>query len=124
MKNPGHEIARLRNEGYDVKVVHKRPVASAGVGAVYEGQLLEGFEIRKRGLTVFPRGGLTTVRIKTPDGIDVETSARCRSDGFTIGGNWEQGDSFNRRLGTQIALGRALNTVRRIRLERTAKEDG
>jgi hypothetical protein len=80
MKN----IAQLRREGYKVRVLHSRPI-------VYQ-QKIDG------SVKVFsPTGGKTTIQITTPEGRDVVGEATCSDK-----------DSWNRKFGNQIALGRAL----------------
>lgn len=77
-------IAQLRQTGYKVRVLHSRPV-------VYQ-QKLDG------SIKVFsPKGGKTVIEVTTPDGVTVMGESKCSDK-----------DSWNRRMGNQIALGRAL----------------
>jgi hypothetical protein len=77
-------IAQLRQTGYKVRVLHSRPV-------VYQ-QRIDG------SVKVFsPKGGKTVIEVTTPDGITAIGESQCSDK-----------DSWNRRMGNQIALGRAL----------------
>ena len=81
-------IAQLRRSGYKVRVLHSRPkMAIQKIGGV---------------MTEYnPKGGKTTIEITTPDGRDAVGFAECSTK-----------DSWNRRLGNQIALGRAIEKLR------------
>lgn len=77
-------IAQLRREGYKVRVLHNRPIQYI--------QKIDG------GVKVFsPKGGKTIIEITTPDGRDVVGESMCSNK-----------DSWNRKFGNQIALGRAI----------------
>ena len=78
-------IAQLRQTGYKVRVLHNRPVNYL--------QKIDG------SVKVFsPKGGTTTIEITTPDGSKTSSgTSRCSDQ-----------DSWNRKMGNQIALGRAL----------------
>lgn len=77
-------IAQLRQTGYKVRVLHSRPI-------VYQ-QKLDG------SIKVFsPKGGKTIIEITTPEGKSAIGEAVCSDK-----------DSWNRKFGNQIALGRAL----------------
>jgi hypothetical protein len=81
-------IAQLRRSGYKVRVLHSRPKMSiqkiGGVMTEYN-----------------PKGGNTIIEITTPDGRNAIGSSECSDK-----------DSWNRRLGNQIALGRAMENLR------------
>lgn len=74
-------------EGHTVRYVHRRRL----VAKLHEKSV------------VLPTGGLTIARVLGPDGVQVaEGRARCRPD-----------ENFNKALGRQIALGRALADLER-----------
>jgi hypothetical protein len=80
-------IAQLRKKGYKVQVLHSRPI-------VYQ-QRVDG------SVRVFaPKGGVTVINITAPDGSVVTGAARC-----------SEKETWNRKMGNQIALGRALNQL-------------
>jgi hypothetical protein len=81
-------IKQLRQSGYKVRVYHHRhkiPVQRIG-GIVYD---------------ISPKGGFTTIEITTPDKQSTVLGKSICS----------LGDNFNRRLGNEIALGRALQQI-------------
>jgi hypothetical protein len=81
-------IKDLRQSGYKVRVLHHRNV-------VYQ-QRIDG------SVKVFsPKGGKTIIDITTPDGSKTVT-------GFS---QCSEKDSWNRKLGNSIALGRALTQI-------------
>lgn len=69
----------LRKNGYKVRVLHHRKHDNRVLGAVKA------------------KGGMTVVQITTPDGVDLEGSSKCSDK-----------DLYNKRVGVQVALGRAL----------------
>jgi hypothetical protein len=82
-----YSIAELRKKGYRVQVLHDRPV-------VYQ-QRLNG------SVRVFlPKGGVTFITITTPEGNTATGAARC-----------SEKETWDRKMGNQIALGRALNQL-------------
>lgn len=72
-------IHDLRKAGCKVRVLHHRVDDNRTLGAF------------------FPKGGETVVQITTPDGMDLEGRAKCSDK-----------ELYNKRVGAQIALGRAL----------------
>ena len=77
-------IAQLRRSGYKVRVLHSRPKMSI--------QKIDGH------MTEFsPKGGRTTIEITSPEGKNSIGIAEC-----------SEKDSWNRKFGNQIALGRAM----------------
>jgi len=89
-------VASLRQSGFKVRVNHFRQ---------YKDGDKTGYTKYMAGLIgsnvlgdVLPRGGLTTVEVTSPTGETFIGEARCSDK-----------DSFNRKLGVKIALGRALN---------------
>ena len=80
-------IAQLRRSGYKVRVLHSRPKMSI--------QKIDGVMTEYN-----PKGGNTIIEITTPDGRDALGFAQCSDK-----------DSWNRRLGNQIALGRAIEKL-------------
>jgi hypothetical protein len=80
-------IKELRQNGYKVRVHHHRDVT-------YQ-QRIDG------SVAIFsPKGGRTNIEISTPDGKNYAGSSLCSSQ-----------DSWNRKLGNQIALGRAVSQM-------------
>jgi hypothetical protein len=81
-------IKQLRYAKYKVRVLHKREYNDV---------------VKIGGITkqLSPRGGLTKIEITTPD-------ERITATGTSI---CSKEDSFNRRVGNQIALGRALKDL-------------
>ena len=83
-------IKQLRQQGYKVRVRHSRYFR-----AKYAGDQA----------TVHARGGSTTIDITTPDKIHTVTGESfCSLE-----------DNFNRKVGNQIALGRALKNLENIK---------
>lgn len=78
-------VEELRKSGYKVRVIHIRHGKTM---KRMDGGLVQSFA---------ERGGKTVVQVRTPDGVELEGVALCS----TL-------DNYNRRLGLQIALGRAL----------------
>ena len=77
-------IKELRQSGHKVRVLHSRNV-------VYQ-QKIDG------SVKVFsPKGGKTSIEITTPEGKNVIGHSKC-----------SEKDSWNRKLGNSIALGRAM----------------
>jgi hypothetical protein len=81
-------IKQLRYAKYKVRVMHERTYKTI---KKMDGEYKE----------VFPRGGKTKIEITTPD-------QSLTATGISICSNE---DSFNRRTGNQIALGRALKEL-------------
>jgi hypothetical protein len=83
-------IKKLRQAGFKVRVIHARRYEPFGTRV-----------LKMSGSTtnsVLSKGGRTTIQITTPDKqVDVEGIADCSVQ-----------DSFNRKLGNSIALGRAV----------------
>lgn len=48
------------------------------------------------------KGGKTVIQIRTPDGQEIEGQAVCSDK-----------DNYNKRIGIQIALGRALSSIQK-----------
>ena len=85
-----YTIAQLRQKGYKVQVMHDRPVT-------YQ-QRVDG------SVRVFsPKGGVTVINVTTPSGNTVTGAARC-----------SEKETWNRKMGNQIALGRALTQLESI----------
>jgi hypothetical protein len=81
-------IKTLRQAGFKVRVHHTRPIQNI--------QKIDGTAIQYN-----PKGGKTTIQITSPDYVyDVEGIAIC-----------SEKDSWNRRMGNSIALGRAINKL-------------
>ena len=105
---PGAQIDRLREQGYTVRVSHRRPVElptpwQFDWPAVNGATRAELAELREAGwpeAAFAPKGGRTDVEIISPNGAAFHGNAVC-----------SESDSFNRRLGLQIALGRAVKQM-------------
>lgn len=81
-------IKQLRQAGYKVRVHHKRPIQTT--------QRIDGISSQYS-----PKGGTTIIQITSPNfQYDVEGIAIC-----------SEKDSWNRKMGNSIALGRALNKL-------------
>lgn len=90
---PGGKILNLREQGFEVRVTHRRPHLDS------QGRLLTRFQAKKQGLATArfaQTGGITSVTLTRDDHL-ITADAVCRKT-----------ESFNRGLGTEIALGRAL----------------
>lgn len=94
------KIEQLQEQGYTVKVSHRRPTM------LEEGLISRDYMTRYKikGLRELgypaefvPRGGATRVTILRGDETVAEGFARC-----------SKRDNYSRRMGLQIALGRAL----------------
>lgn len=98
----GSTVAALRASGYRVQVRHERlweqSFGSLGV-AHFRGTRQEALARGLSTANLSTRGGSTVVRLMPPDGGSVvEGVAICRPDL----------DTYNRKLGRTIALGRAM----------------
>lgn len=82
-----YSIAQLRQKGFRVHVVHDRPVT-------YQ-QKPDG-SVR----VYAPKGGVTVINVTTPEGNTVTGAAKC-----------SEKETWNRKMGNQIALGRALSQL-------------
>jgi hypothetical protein len=81
-------IKTLRQAGFKVRVLHKRPTKTI--------QKFDGTATEYN-----PKGGTTTIQITSPDNVyDVEGISIC-----------SEKDSWNRKMGNSIALGRAINKL-------------
>lgn len=87
----------LKEAGWEVRITHlRRSNLEEGVG------LATKKTIKQNGLTPHPRGGITAVTIAHEErGIIVQGLARC-----------SERDNYSRKLGRNIALGRALKQLR------------
>ena len=85
MKTKVHE---LRKNGYKVRVIHKRKLNNNDRNLYHRREI-------KFSENISPKGGQTTVEILTPDGREFSETAKC-----------SHLDSFNRKVGITIALGR------------------
>ena len=85
-----YTIKQLRQRGYKVRVLHSRSTrAIANLDGSYRAELLA-------------HGGSTTIEVTTPDKqITVSGKSLCSSK-----------DNFNRRVGNEIALGRAIEQLK------------
>lgn len=87
-------VSQLRKEGAKVRVAHKR--------YSYNYKTMEDlyFSNELGGPDRHPKGGETIVQISLPDGRYLEGVAKCSLS-----------DSYNRKVGVNIALGRALKNL-------------
>jgi len=81
-------IKQLRQNGYKVRVLHTRNVTNIErIGGIFS--------------EISNFGGYTKIEVTTPNGLNtVSGEARCSDK-----------ECFNRRIGNQIALGRALQKL-------------
>jgi hypothetical protein len=103
-------LQELEKNGYTVRVHHRR-ITEAQLRAAEEGHMrlkkdvpevpLRKFEIREMQKPIATRGGYTKVEIFKGEEMVAEGEAWCN----TI-------DNFNKRLGREIALGRALKALK------------
>jgi hypothetical protein len=93
-------VEQLRKSGYKVRVVHRRRYLDFNGDDVYfsnfESQQPDFQEVWMQGPLM--TGGYTKVEVTTPEGDDLSGIAECSLR-----------DQFNRKMGLNIALGRALN---------------
>jgi hypothetical protein len=80
-------VKQLRQSGYKVRVIHSRNF-----------EPVKGMSSNSQRLSA--KGGATTIEITTPDGKNVSGIALCSKQ-----------DSYNKKLGAQIAIGRALSQL-------------
>ena len=82
-------IEQLRKTGYKVRVIHQRQYVPRWPYKLSPGTMLSS------------KGGYTRIDVTIPDGsVTVSGEARCSME-----------DSYNRKLGNSIALGRALSQL-------------
>lgn len=91
-------VASLRQNGYKVRVNHYRPYEYGEEGVLYTRFMASVMSSYPNLGGPKPRGGETRIEITTPNGETLNGVARCSDK-----------DSFNRKLGVSIALGRAFN---------------
>lgn len=94
-------IQSLREQGNKVRVKHCRKYKSLPGEYLTRGQYETATNILQKspyGKTVSPKGGMTVVQITTPEGEELEGIAVCSDR-----------DSYNRKKGLAIALGRAIS---------------
>lgn len=94
-------VHSLRKAGNKVMVLHKRRYFDP-VNRRWE--LLTQYQRDLSAIPSFvtaePRGGVTEIRLTTPSGVDIVAESRCSKN-----------EGYNKALGVQIALGRALNEL-------------
>lgn len=91
-------VKELRLSGYKVRVGHLRRFYYPALKEPISGKM--AFEITCSPPIPFPRGGITVVRITTPEGMIAETKAICAET-----------DQYNKKRGVKIALGRAFKKL-------------
>lgn len=98
---PNQSVASLRNAGYKVKVMHERwAMYENSDGRDDEILLMPEYEIRHFGIVFMPKGGKTTVIVKMYGSLAMKEK---QYRGVALCSDL---DSFNRKLGVKIALGR------------------
>lgn len=85
--NNQYTVAGLRRTGYKVQVNHYR---------YYGNKLLQKYEVQY-GSQPNSKGGMTTIKITTPENWELNGFAEC-----------SEKDAYNRKLGVKIALNRAM----------------
>ena len=80
-------------EGFEVRISHTRRATNGDIYAPAE-------LLRKIGMTISPRGGRTVAHLVKNGEIVVSGVAKCGPR-----------DNFNRRIGRDIAIGRALKEL-------------
>jgi hypothetical protein len=96
-------VQSLRKQGYKLKISHFRYIEGADDGNGFPStELVPMYEIRnlKCQSKILPRGGRTEVELTTPSGENYKSVTYCNSV-----------DSFNRKIGIQIAIGRILKKI-------------
>ena len=97
MKKEEVTVKSLRQNGWKVRVTHLRFVTK-------NGELESTFEIRNFNKEMMQwletKGGKTIVDLRSPAGLEVSAEAECSKK-----------ENFNRKMGLQIALNRALKKV-------------
>lgn len=99
MKNEIHE---LRQQGYKVQIQHKRRFKMCDgymTRGEYEASPFTKMLNYYYKDTVNAKGGMTVVRVVTPDGTELTGTAKCSDK-----------DNYNRKLGLKMSLGRALKS--------------
>jgi hypothetical protein len=93
-------VANLRKNGFKVKVQHQRFTSGLSIDGktrYLEGmQLRPEYELRQMKLSFEPKGGFTKVSVtRLADKAEFIGESRC-----------SESDTYNRKLGVSIALGR------------------
>ena len=92
------KIKELRQAGYKVRVNHFR--YHGVTGCLHPAHFFRESAHPMSRCWISPKGGLTEVEIRTPDGKELKGKAEC-----------SRKDTFNRKLGLTIAVNRALKTA-------------
>lgn len=90
-------VYELRKSGYKVRVSHQRYYANYLLARHKAGKLINHLTAK---------GGMTLVELTSPTGINVLGCARCSKK-----------DNFNRKMGLNVALGRALAILAKTSVE-------
>ena len=85
-------IEQLRKSGYKVRVIHYRQ-------SIINKKILPQRDIGGP-LFLEAKGGKTRIELRSPEGIETFGEALCSDK-----------DTYNRKLGNRIALGRAMNAL-------------
>ena len=89
-----HSIHQLRKQGYKIRVIHFRLPGPQPIQ-----------KLRESKTPPESKGGITRIELTTPDGKDYQAEAKCSKQ-----------DSFNRRIGNQICLGRIFKQIENSRV--------
>ena len=94
-------VKELQKQGYRVDVVHRRAFSDGSrLASYYIRENRDNPDFSYKICNVLPRGGDTYVKIVTPAGNSYIGCAFCSPK-----------DSYNKKLGVKIALGRALSEM-------------
>ena len=88
-------IEQLRKSNYKVRVIHYRTIQ-------HRSKFVAQREIASYE-QIMPKGGKTRIELRSPDGIETFGEAICSNE-----------DTFNRKLGNKIALGRAMDALKTV----------
>lgn len=85
-------LEQLKEEGVEVRFTHMRRAR--------DGEFVHPYDMRQNRLQPLPTGGFTLARVNLPDGEQIVGVAEC-----------SQRDNFCKKIGRDIALGRALKQL-------------
>lgn len=96
-------VEQLRKNGYKVRVSHYRWLDMGSYQGINGAALMSRREAEADNITWNPdvKGGETIVEVTSPEGLTVRAIAEC-----------SEKDTFNRKMGLRIALGRALISLK------------
>lgn len=91
-------VQSLRKSGYKIRVTHYRWIMQ-NIDENHEA-LFPKRKYDKLGKLVNPKGGETQIDVTTPDNRDFSQTVKCHIK-----------DSYNKKIGVQIALGRIFKII-------------